>query len=177
MPIKYGELTIIHNAEETDIFKNISIWVGWEPSATNKSNLILLFDDGEIREVNDKLKDLKFDFLDCSSSKIPLHFEKHKHKDASKIYFKKHPIKSEDETLRLDFKKIFCDYKKFNKYNATASYYNGIYYCHTITGTLEVFSIMRIKSSEIMPRFQFAYESDEFTKEEVTYLINYIFTK
>ena len=58
MPIKYGELTIIHNAEETDIFKNISIWVGWEPCATNKSNLILLFDDGEIREVNEKLKDL-----------------------------------------------------------------------------------------------------------------------
>ena len=27
-----------------------------------------------------------------------------------------------------------------------------------------------------MPRFQFAYDSDEFTKEEIVYLIHYIFT-
>ena len=26
-----------------------------------------------------------------------------------------------------------------------------------------------------MPRFQFAYDDEEFTKEEVVYLINYIF--
>lgn len=180
MPIKYGELTIIHNAEETDVIKNISIWMGWEPSATNKSNLILLFDDGELCEVNDKIQDLNFDFLDCSSSKIPINFSKYNKIGKSTNYFKKAPIKKEDGTLTLDLKKIFKDYKKFDKTNSIPSHYNCIYYRHKVLETLEtpnVFSIVRIKSSEIMPRFNFAYDSDEFTKEEVAYLINYIFTK
>jgi hypothetical protein len=38
----------------------------------------------------------------------------------------------------------------------------------------EIFGIIRIKSNEYMPRFQFAYDSDEFTKEEIVYLIHYI---
>jgi hypothetical protein len=39
----------------------------------------------------------------------------------------------------------------------------------------EIFCIIRIKSNEYMPRFQFAYDSDEFTKEEIVYLIHTIF--
>jgi hypothetical protein len=31
----------------------------------------------------------------------------------------------------------------------------------------EIVGLIRIKSTEQMPRFQFAYDSDEFTKEEV----------
>jgi hypothetical protein len=182
MPIKYGELTIIHNAEETDVFKNISIWMGWEPCVTNKSNLILLFDDGELCEVNDKKIDLKFNFLDCSLSKTPINFNKYNKIGKSTNYFKKAPIKKEDGTLTLDFKKIFRSYTKFDKNNSAGSLYNCIYYCHKVLETCalenpDVFSILRIKSSEIMPRFNFAYDSDEFTKEEVAYLINYIFTK
>ena len=34
-----------------------------------------------------------------------------------------------------------------------------------------MFGLVRIKSTEQMPRFQFAYESDEFTKEEIKYFI------
>ena len=55
------------------------------------------------------------------------------------------------------------------------SCYNGIYYCYKSNEKPEIFGIIRIKSNEYMPRYQFAYDDEEITKEEVIYLINYIF--
>jgi hypothetical protein len=39
----------------------------------------------------------------------------------------------------------------------------------------EIFGIVRIKSNEYMPQFKFAYDTDEFAKEEIVYLIHTIF--
>jgi hypothetical protein len=55
--------------------------------------------------------------------------------------------------------------------------YNSIYYCHKKSLKPEIFGIISIKSNEYMPRFQFAYDNDEFTKEEIIYLINNIFNR
>ena len=38
-----------------------------------------------------------------------------------------------------------------------------------------MFGLVRIKSTEQMPWFQFAFDSDELTKEEIIYLIHHIF--
>jgi hypothetical protein len=172
MPIKYGDLTIIHNESEINIFSTISLFFGYEITSTKESKLIFLFEDEEICEADDKIKKFKFTFFECSSSRLPSYFEKGgKHKE---VYFKKTPTKKEDK-LWIDFKPLFSPYKKYNTYIREASCYNGIYYCHKLCSKTEVFGILRIKSSETMPRFQFAYDSNEFTKEEVIYLINHIF--
>ena len=78
MPIKYGELTIIYNKEEISIFSNLLLWLKYEPNVPNKSKYVFLFEDGEICEINDKLKKLQFKFMDNISSKMPIYFEKKK---------------------------------------------------------------------------------------------------
>lgn len=79
---------------------------------------------------------------------------------------------------------------KFNPQYLSQSHpsvFNSIYYCHKInnntdsdkleTDKLEIFGLLHLKSSERSPRFIFAYDSDEFSKEEVIYILNYIFKK
>lgn len=62
MPIKYGELTIIYNQEETTLFTNFLIWMEYDSKPPKNSKYAFLFDDGEICDFDDKLKDLKFKF-------------------------------------------------------------------------------------------------------------------
>lgn len=72
MPIKYGELTIIYNEEEISIYTNFLLWLKYEQDVPKKSKFVFLFEDGEICEENDKLKDFKFEFLNSiSSGKTP----------------------------------------------------------------------------------------------------------
>ena len=176
MPIKYGELTIIFNKKETTLFTNVLMWLNYEKKPPKNSKYVFLFDDGEICDSNDKFTDFKFNFNMLSIMPMPLYFEKEiKYK---KTYFYKHPIKDKNNNLSLDFSKLFNSYSKYN-YNITIeSIFNSIYYTLTSEESVkpEIFGIIRIKSNEYMPRFQFAYDSDEFTKEEIIYLIHYIFT-
>lgn len=177
MPIKYGELTIIHNANQTDILKSLSSWLGYEQTATKESKFIFLFDDGEIYDTNDNLKDFNFKFFNSCLLKPPVYFEKTKlvenKVNYNPSYFYKKP-EQKDNLKKLDFKPLFGSYANFNSSMNIPSYYNSIYYCYKSLEKSEIFGILRIKSNESMPRFQFAYDSDEFTKEEVIYLINYI---
>ena len=76
----------------------------------------------------------------------------------------------------LYFNQLFRSYLKFNTLMNIQSVYNCIYYCYKNGAESEVVGLIRIKSSDQMPRFQFAYDSDEFTKEEIIYLIHYIFS-
>jgi hypothetical protein len=66
-------------------------------------------------------------------------------------------------------------YPKYDPSVDIKSVYNEIYYNLKIPNNIDVFGIKRIPSTEHMPRFQFAYDSDKFTKEEVSYIIHYIF--
>ena len=158
MPIKYGELTIIYNEEEITVFSSLLMWLSYDIEPPKKSNFVFLFEDGEICDTKDKLKDFKFNFFDSSFRKTPIYFEK-------KI----------ENHLKLNCKPLFSAYSKYNISMGKPSQYNCIYYCHKLIEKTEIFGLMRINSSEIMPRFQFAYDSSEFTKDEIMYLIYYIF--
>ena len=177
MPIKYGELTIIYNKEEATILSSFLTWLKYENRPPNKSKYVFLFDDGEICDSEDKLIDFNFKFVDCDSSVMPRYFEKKKENRLSdyRFYFYKEPIKDKNNNSSLIFKPLFSPYANFDVSINIASVYNSIYYCHKDCTKPEIFGILRIKSNEYMPRFQFAYDSDEFTKEEIVYLIHHIF--
>ena len=180
MPIKYGELTIIYNQEEISVFSNLLMWLSYEIAPPTNSNFVFLFEDGEICDTKDKLRDFKFKFFDSCSNRTPRYFEKNiENKDnkevKNNVYFYKEVTINEYGNPTLNFKNLFASYTKYNSYTRIPSSYNSIYYCYKSYLKPEIFGILRIKSSETMPRFLFAYDSDEFTKEEVIYLINYIF--
>jgi len=40
MPIKYGDLTIIYNKEQTTLFTSVLMWLKYEPTPPNKSKFI-----------------------------------------------------------------------------------------------------------------------------------------
>lgn len=173
MPIKYGELTIVY--KDQTLFTNLLIWLNYEVKPPVNSKYIFLFEDGEINEYDDKIKNFNFDFFNNIFPAMPLYFEKRKiNKYDNNIYFYKKPIKK-NNIYTLNVNKLFNLYSKYDKQIIIPSKYNVIYYCHKSEEEPEVFGIIHIKSNEYMPRFQFAYDSDEFTKEEIVYLIYNIF--
>jgi hypothetical protein len=154
MSIKYGELTCI---KSQDI---VSSFISWFNPDYSTTNYVFLFDDGEICDLNDKLKDFKFDFS-VYATVMPSYFTKD-----TEYYFK--------QREKNDFDTLFSSYSKYDS-SVIDSIYNIIYYCIKIGGRPDVFGMKRIKSSDTMPRYQFAYDTNEFTKEEIVYLIHYIF--
>jgi len=180
MQIKYGEVTIIYDTEQQDIFTKLTFWLSWEQLIPKKPKYVFLFEDGEILDGDNKLKDLKFKFFNNSLLKVPIWFEKNKENIKNKelynrTYFYKRPIQGENKNNSLYFSKLFSSYSKFNSSMIIESSYNSIYYYYKYSKNPELFGLLRIKSNESMPRFQFAYDADEFTREEVIYLINNIF--
>lgn len=176
MPIKYGDLTIIFNKEETEIFTSLLIWMGAQEIPPINSKYIFLFDDGEICD-SDNLKDFNYKFLNGFSSQIPMYFIKpiEENKTPGNHYFHKDPVEENNHNFLLDFNELFSSYSKYDFGMCIKSVYNSIYYCYTNSTTQDIFGIIRTKSNGYMPRFQFAYDSDEFTKEEIVYIIHRIF--
>ena len=187
-----GELTIIKDTEQSTL-TSLLYWITNEEYQVKKSKYIFLFDDGEICDAENKLLgnfnfsflhdinlDLPFSFTNSIRYKLPIYFEiKSKESNERRIYFHKGMDIKTSRSL-LDFNQIFKSYSKFKCDINILSEYNGIYYCHKFllnsdTNKPEIFSLIRIKSTEQMPRFQFAYDSDEFTKEEIIYFIHHIF--
>ena len=193
MTIKYGELTIIKDKEHSTL-SSLLYWITNDEHLAKKSKYIFLFDDGEICEAEDKLLgDFNFSFLNSINldqipfsftnsfrSKLPKLFEiKSKESDELRVYFHK-SMNIKTLGSLLDFNQIFISYSKYMSDMNILSEYNCIYYCHKYllnseTNEPEIFGLIRLKSTEQMPRFQFAYDSDEFTKEEIVYLIHHIF--
>lgn len=146
--------------------------LGYEQFVTNKSKFVFLFEDGEIYDLDDNIKDFTFKSVNGYLGFMPIYFEKNiKNKNVfNHVYFYKDPVLNENNKKSLNFTSLFSSYTKYNRFMNMESYYNSIYYCHTSSGNPEIFGIPRIKSNETMPRFQFAYESDEFT-----HLIHHMF--
>jgi len=168
MPIKYGELTIIHKEPLSSLWK----WLHYEVSPSTNSKYAFLFDDGEICDIN-KAINISFNFMNSSFTDLPIWIEKKiETRDSNnRLYFYKNKIEKEKNA----FDPLFSSYSNYNRSTVTPSCYNSIYYCYKGTGEPEILGIIRIQSNEYMPRFQFAYESDEFTKEEIIYIIHRIF--
>ena len=150
MSIKYGDLTII--------WQPLQRWVSWAKGEP-QDQYIFLFDDTEICEVKDKYINFNFTFLNRIDNELPRYFKK--------------PIEKE-ERLCIYFSQDNPNFVMFSAYSKNniciKSRYNGIYYTYK-NGKPDVFGIKRIKSTESMPRYQFAYDTNEFTKEEVMYLL------
>ena len=159
MPIKYGELTIIKT--EQSKLESLVCWITNKEYEKNK--YIFLFEDGEICD-SENVVDFYFKFLDSFASPIPLYFEKTIKSPRLQIYF--------DKKIKV-FDPLFSNFSKYKPHMVIQSKYNCIYDC--CRSSPEKFGLVRIKSTEQMPRYQFAYDSDEFTKEEVVYLIQHIF--
>jgi len=170
MTIKYGELTIIHNGD-MNVFNSFSLWLGYELYVTESSKMIFLFEDGETCS-DENLVDYQFKFTKVALQHLPLYFEKSEKKNGP-VYFYVKPTEI-NSLQRLDFKPLFQQYSKFLHSTTQPSMFNNIYYCFKTTKKVEIFGLVRIQSNEHMPRFQFAYDSDEFTKEEIMYFIKYI---
>lgn len=172
MSIKYGECTVIH---EPNIFSNISLFFNVELRITNKSKILISFEgEDDICEFNcDTNNNIKnFTFNKSIESLLPTYFTKDK-----QMYLKKLPKKSVTTgRLTLDTKKLFIQCKK-NLSIGIPSIYCGIYYKFKELKEIEVFGILRMKSNDYMPRFQFAYDINEFTKEECIYLLHYLLSQ
>lgn len=179
MSIKYGELTIIYDKEETTLFTSMLMLLNYEGEPPKSSKYVFLFEDGEICESADKYKDFHYKFYMSRTTVLPLYFEKTiKHKETdNRIYFYKTPINdpNKNNNPSLNFTNLFNGYSKYRFKLYMPSTYNSIFYCYKACLKPEVFGILRIKSNEYMPRFQFAYDSDEFTKEEIVYFIRSFF--
>jgi hypothetical protein len=191
MTIKYGELTIIKDIEQSTL-SNLLYWITNEEYKVIKSKYIFLFDDGEICEAEDKLlgnfsflnginlDQISFSFTNSFRYKLPRLFEiKSKESEKLCVYFHK-GMDTKSLGSLLDFNQIFISYSNYKCDMNILSEYNCIYYCYksslnSTTNESEIFALIRIKSTEQMPRFQFAYDSEEFTKEEIVYLIHHIF--
>ena len=175
MTIKYAEITIIFDTENEGILKNFKRnWLGYETFCDEETHIIISFDDINTC-VKDNLTDCNFNFFVGISSMLPLHFEQRNKKKEKyrNTYFQRQPIKNKDGNLFLDFKKIFSSEIR-EKYKLIASSFNSIYYC-TKNNNQDVFSILKIYSNEDKPRFLLAYDSDEFNRDELIYLVNCIF--
>ena len=188
MPIQYGELTIMFNKDEVGLLTNVLMWFQYEPAPPKKSTYIFLFEDGDIRDMDeDTLPKCLFTFFNGQLTPLPLYFERPKNisQTINQRYCHKRPIKkqtNDTNVFTIDCRSLFGAYSKYHISNGLRSCYNCIYYLQTPLDLVncnkkengvspEIFGIIRIQSNEYMPRFQFAYDSDEFTKDEVMYLI------
>jgi hypothetical protein len=175
MNIKYCEITIIHNYEDNWV-NNIKNWLGYELFNIENSDIILLFDDDTIYDVSKNLKDFDFQFFVSRNSNdiLPIYFKNKKSKIYTPIYFKTTPFEDENN-LTLNFSELFKFYDKYKQYKVVPSIYNCIYFCYKNINKPDVFSIVKTYSNEDKPRFLLAYDSEEFDKETIIYLINCIF--
>ena len=162
---RHGNLTIIHTKEYW------SIW-NWFKTTPKKSRYIFLFDDGEIRDTNiNEIPDLKFKFFYGTYIPFPVWFEKKvdsRKPDHNRCFFYKNQIGN-------DFKHLFQSYSNYNPAKIIQSDCNMIYHCYKVGTQPEIFGLIRTKSKEDMPQYQFAYDQEEFTKDEIVYFIHHIF--
>lgn len=171
MTIKYCEITIINNNTNNNIFKNISTFLFGETEylTHKKSDIIILFDDNTICNIDDNVKSFNYTFLESILSPLPIYFDKTV--KPYPTYFKKNSKIDEDAVHRLNVDSIFPSELK-KKYKIVPSIFNCMYYTYKDEG---VFSILKLFSNNEKPRFLLAYNTKEFSKEEIMYLVNCIF--
>jgi hypothetical protein len=195
MPIKYGEIFIKHNTN--NLWANAVFWFGYdEQPVSEDSTIIVKFDDDDIQEVSNKSTNVNFEFNNDTYYIPTIVTIKRKCRDIdiyiNDKYFRIEPKINNDGKRKLVFRNIFKNYEHYNSNNTVASYFNCIYSKVKVIESekvveserkaavftvkeVEVFSVVRIKSSISSPRYQIAYDSNEFSKDELLVLINYIF--
>ena len=169
--MKYGEITIVYEKDETESFFS---FFGLFKKRIIK-NIVILFDDGDIYDTKTKYEDKNYDFLWPYSgfegrSVVPRYFDTKKN-----IYFK-HEEVTRDGELYLNYDKTVFDNTIYKIDNLHASEYNCIYYKNRSLKKINILYLLRLKSSNESPRHVVFYDTDEFNKSEIIYLIHTIFT-
>lgn len=172
--IKYGEIFIIHNLE--NILTNLYFFIGYdELYVSEESTIIIQFDDEEIHNTNDKLCDVRFRY-NHDNTHLPSSFKTYN----NTRYFKKE-CKIIDDKPSLNFNSLFHQFKKYDTNNNISSYFNGIYFrpqsINNKMSKIDKFGIVRVKSSSSSPMYHFAYDSSEFSKDQLINIINSMFRK
>lgn len=177
MPIKYGEFTCFYN---NDILSNMFLFfynINYCDSEVYKmSNLIIISfeDDDHKYTIDGKYVCNQSNINIVTKTKQPL-FRSVFTKDTN-MYTTKSPTKNANGVLQLSFSHLFSSYKNYNIRRMVSSFYNTIWFKNLDLNN-ESFCIVYTTSSKYTPTFWFAYDSDEFTKEDVIYLLQTIFMK
>lgn len=171
MPIKYSDVIIIKNIQEETIFTTISRYFSlgvYETIINDNDTIIVTFDNETVCDTKDEYIDKKYTFGDLNyDTSFPIYFKTNK----KEMYFYRTPIVN-NGILKLDLKPIFKNCENYELENVQPSDYNLIYEnCKK-----EVkFAIVRIKSNQEKPRYKIAYDSNDFDRTDIIYLINSIF--
>lgn len=188
MPILYGELTIVHAPEQiSGWFSMFSSLFGNEYRINKQSKILATFDgENTIYETDQldkgQLAKYNYQYTYLNTQKdgnlFPRYFNKNDKRNTheyTQMFFLETP-KMVDDKLSIDFRALFSACQKRHQNKNLPSAYNFVYYCFS-PQRKQVLGLLRIQSSEEMPRFLFAYDDDEFTKEEVLFLLNTMLTK
>ena len=169
MPIQYAEITTIYDTENEGIFTNITRnWLGYETTCGEHSTIIISFDNENIC-VKDTVTDCSFTFFVGFSHSMPLYFDKEG--VPHNTFFMKKLTTKDNGNVFLDITTIVPS----GKYKIVPSRFNCIFYCYSL-GEKDVFSILRMYSSEDKPRFLLSYDPEVFSRDELVYLVNCILT-
>lgn len=177
MPIQYAEITIIINLEKETMMNYFYRLLGNENKTNEDDTIIILFEDETIYDVKKECANSQKFSMEMGpigfGTCLPLYFEI---KDKNNTFFSKTPT-HKNGIPSMDFKPIFANNKKHVTTKKEPSVYNSIYYCNVVVSdTIDVLSLIRIKSSEEKPRFLIAYDNEYFEKEYIIYFIHYIFS-
>lgn len=178
MKVKYGEVFVKHNNE--DLWTNVTLWLGYDEETiiSEDTTIIVEFDDKDIREVSNKSPNSNVNIEFTNDKNIIPSYFTIKHEDKDTIYFEEKPNRNPDGRLTLPTSLLFKNYKHYDSTKTTASSFTCIYYKNNnidnIVKKFLGFSLIRIKSSISSPRYQIAYNADEFSKDEILYIINYL---
>ena len=158
--MNYCEITIIN---KEGLFNRLERLFGYEQIFSESATIDLVFEDDNGNIYIKEFKEFNYEFLVGIVSNLPLHFKK----NGNQIYFKK---------TELDFTQLFANHEKIVKNKMIKSNYNCVYYSYINFEQIDVFSIVKIASPEsTTQRFILAYHLDEFSKDEINYIVECIF--
>jgi len=158
--MNYCEITIIN---KEGLFNRLERLFGYEQIFSESATIDLVFEDDNEHIYKKEFKEFNYEFLVGIVSNLPLHFKK----NGNQIYFKK---------IDIDFTKIFANHEKIVENKIIKSNYNCVYYSYINFEQIDVFSIVKIASREsTTQRFILAYHLDEFSKDEINYMVECIF--
>lgn len=174
MKVKYCEIFVKHNIE--DLWTNATLWFGYDEETiiSKDTTIVVQFDDEDIHDISNTSNNLDVSWKGIAPPRFTI-----KRDDKHTMYFKVEPYTKKNGQKTLDILNIFEKYKKYNRDNTCASDFTCLYCTYKQHDDVDkkklAFSLIRIQSSISTPRYQMAYNSLEFNKDEIMGLINCIF--
>ncbi len=172
MVLKYGEIYVHHNQNEEFFTNHVKRFFGWETFVDESSKIIIKHDSSDtIFDVNEYLSSTsnKSSIL-VGNQGIIVNVPETITLANGKIAKYCIPTLDASGVYKQNFKEIFANCPKYKTGKPIASGFNCIYR----EGIKQVFSLVRISSSEDNPIFIFAYESDFMNEANTVYFINWI---